>query len=454
MAAALRAGRNQHITPFGIYAGEHARCGPPALRAGIEVRLLGRLEGVTRKAVQPGRNREAHSRAGAKTAALPRLPGSLMLARMLALALHELHARHGARFTAVNGCEFVAHYGDPPAEYAALRQTAGVLDLSSRGRLCVLGADRERFLNGQVTNDVKALGSGQGCYAAIVNAKGRMESDVFIHRLPGEFLLDFEPGISTALTCRLERYVIADDVQIADAAPHYGLLSVQGPQAAAAVAALSPGLEPPAEPLAMVSANDPNWGEIYLANQPRLGLPGFDLYVPVAALAKAAETLIAAAQTVGGRAAGWDAHEMARLEMGIPRFGADMDTTNLPPEAGIEQRAVSYTKGCYIGQEVIARLRTYGQVSRRLCGLRLADDLPRLPTRGNPLFKEGREVGFVTSAARSPGLNANIALGYVRRETNEVGTELTLRTASGESSARLVPLPFVEAGRDLSGATA
>jgi folate-binding protein YgfZ len=373
---------------------------------------------------------------------------------MLALALHEFHARHGAVFTAVNGCEVVARYGDPLAEHAALRQAAGVLDLSSRGRLCVLGADRERFLNGQVTNDVKALRAGQGCYAAIVNAKGRMESDAFIYRLAGEFLLDFEPGISTALTYRLERYVIADDVRIADAAPHYGLLSVQGPQAAAAVAALGLGVELPAEPLTMVSVKDANWGEIHLANQPRVGLPGFDLFVPVAAQAKAAEALIAAAQAVGGRAAGWDALELARIEMGIPRFGADMDATNLPPEAGIEDRAVSYTKGCYIGQEVIARIRTYGQVTRRLRGLRLADDQPRLPTRGNPLFKDGREVGFVTSAVRSPVLNANIALGYVRRECNEVGTELTLRAASGDSPARIVPLPFVETSRDVSGAPA
>lgn len=377
-----------------------------------------------------------------------------MLARMLALALHEFHARRGAQFTVVNGCELVAGYGNPPAEHAALRQAAGVLDLSSRGRLCVLGADRERFLNGQVTNDVKALGPGQGCYAAIVNAKGRMESDVFIYRLAEEFLLDFEPGLSQALSFRLEKYVISDDVQIADAAPYYGLLSVQGPQAAEVVAGLRLGVEPPAKPLTMVSVQNSDWGEIYLAHQPRLGQPGFDLFVPVAALATAAETLIAAAQTVGGCAAGWDAFEMARIEMGIPRFGADMDATNLPPEAGIEDRAVSYTKGCYIGQEVIARLRTYGQVSRRLRGLRLADDLPCLPTRGNPLFKDGREVGFVTSAVRSPALNANIALGYVRRECNAIGTELTLRTASGESLTRIVPLPFIKNHSEVSGGPA
>lgn len=118
------------------------------------------------------------------------------------------------------------------------RRSAAVFDLGCRGRLCVLGPDRDRFLNGQVTNDVKALRVGDGCYAAVVTAKGRMESDVYIHRLAEELLLDFEPGYSTALAGRLERYVIADDVQIVDVASHYGLLSVQGPAAASVVATL------------------------------------------------------------------------------------------------------------------------------------------------------------------------------------------------------------------------
>ena len=127
-----------------------------------------------------------------------------------------------------------------------------------------------------------------------------------------------------------------------------------------------------------------------------------------------------------------------------------MDETNLAPEAGIESRAISYSKGCYIGQEVIARIRTYGQVTKSLRGLRLADDLQELPAKGDKLFHDGKEVGHVTSAVASPSLNANIALGYVRKECNEQGTRLSLRTGGKETSAEIVSLPFVADGMQKS----
>src|SRR5881398_3286961 len=167
------------------------------------------------------------------------------------LPLHKFHGGSGARFTEVNGMEVVEHYGDPPAEYAALREAAGVLDLSLRSRLCLLGTDRQKFLNGQVTNNVKDLKVGEGCYAALVNAKGKMQSDLNIYILPDEILLDFEPGYGAAVAQRLEKYIIADDVQVTDVAPHYGLLSVQGSKAAEALTALEfamPGPEPAPDP--------------------------------------------------------------------------------------------------------------------------------------------------------------------------------------------------------------
>ena len=156
-----------------------------------------------------------------------------------------------------------------------------------------------------------------------------------------------------------------------------------------------------------------------------------------------ADKLIAGAKEIGGRACGWQAFETARIEAGIPRFGADMDETNIPLECGIESRAITYTKGCYIGQEVINRVHSVGHVNRELRGLRLADDLKALPQRGDKLFHAGKEVGHITSAAESPSLNANIALGYVRREANQIGNQLELRTSAGESPAQIVPLPFV-----------
>jgi len=358
------------------------------------------------------------------------------------LVLQEFHDGLGARFTEVNGYEVVEHYGDALAEHAALREAAGVFDLSFRSRLCLLGADRQKFLNGQVTNNVKDLKVGDGCYAALVNAKGRVQSDLNIYILADEILLDFEPGYSPAVAHRLEQYIIADDVQVTDVAPHYGLLSVQGPKAGDVVRQLDPGLALTTKPMSFVSLKDATLGEIYLMNLPRPGTSGLDMFVPVAALGAVAEKLIAAAKSVRGCACGWQSMEMARIEAGIPRFGVDMDETNLAPETGFETRAISYTKGCYIGQEVIARIRTYGQVAKSLRGLRLADSIQAMPQKGDKLYRDGREVGYVTSAVASPAFKCNIALGYVRREHNQIGTDLTLRAPEGESVARIIELPL------------
>src|SRR6266849_1236597 len=135
---------------------------------------------------------------------------------MKALERHELHERLDARFAEVNGMEVVSHYGDPLAEHGALCARAGVMDLSCRGRLLLAGADRQRFLNGQVTNNVKDLRPGEGCYAALVTSKGKMESDLNIYCLENELLLDFEPGLAERVIKRFEKYIIADDVQAVD----------------------------------------------------------------------------------------------------------------------------------------------------------------------------------------------------------------------------------------------
>lgn len=358
------------------------------------------------------------------------------------LGLHEFHHELNARFTELNGCEVVANYGDVQAEHAALRGSAGVLDLSFRGRICLTGADRVRFLHGQVTNDVKRLRVGEGCYAALVTARGKMESDLNIFNLQDELLLDFEPGLTAKISARLEKFIVSDDVQIVDAAPHYGLLTVQGPKAEAVVRSLEFFPEVPATPLDFIKVADGMLGEIYLMNLARLGASGFDLFVPTNALGMVADKLIAAAKAVGGRACGWQAFESARIEAGIPRYGQDMDETNLPLEAGLESRAVSYSKGCYIGQEVLNRIHSIGQVTKELRGLRLADDLSVLPVKGDKLFHAGKEVGYVTSAVNSPALQLNLALGYVRKEVNQPGVELTWQGAGGTGPVRIVELPF------------
>ena len=363
------------------------------------------------------------------------------------LSLNDFHQRLGARFTALAGCELVQDYGNPAAEYAALRTAAGVMDLSFRSRVCLIGADRARYLHGQVTNVVQKLAVGEGVYAALTTNKGKMESDLNIFCLADELLLDFEPGLTAKVTVRLEKFMVADAVQLVDAMPHYGLLSVQGPKAAQVIqtSALFGRGELPVKPLASVKISDPMLGEIYLANHARLGtsgVTGFDLFVPNAALRPVADKLVAAAKSAGGGPMGWTVWETGRIEAGLPRYGADMDESHLPLECGIEGRAIAYGKGCYIGQEVINRIHSIGHVNRELRGLRLADPLPVLPRHGDKLLQAGREVGYVTSAVQSPACG-KIALGYVRREVFQPGTVLQLQTVTDESPVKVVGLPFV-----------
>jgi len=352
---------------------------------------------------------------------------------MSPLLLHEFHRSHGGRFLEINGQEAVADYGNVSSEHAALTQSGGILDLSYRGRLCVLGQDRAKFLHGQVTNNVNHLRTAEGCYAAIVSAKGRIQSDLHLYILENEILLEFEPGLADPVKERLEEYIIAEDAQILDVSEHYGLWSVQGPQSAEILKRLPLKLIAAAKPHALVKIEDAALGEIYLANRARTGSGGYDIFVPSAAMAEFASQL-AATET---QLCGWSALEIARIEAGIPRFGIDMDETNLAPEA-LGASAISYAKGCYIGQEIIARVRTYGQAAKALRAIRLPDRLPTVPSRGDKLFLGDKEVGQITSVA------GTVALGYVRREANQPGTELILRTGSDNVPVTIVELPVAK----------
>ncbi len=356
---------------------------------------------------------------------------------MQTLALRELHRNSGGRFVELSGLEAVADYGDAPAEHRALRDTAGMLDLSFRSRICLTGGDRVRFLHGQVTNDIKRLKPGEGCYAALVTAKGRMESDLNVFALENELLLDFEPGLLEAVTGRLEKFIVADDVQVVDVAPHYGLLSVQGPCSARVLAefGLFPELPPEAFNLGKVVHS--GFGEVYLMNQARLGTAGFDVFIPSGALEGLAGKLVSATRACGGRPCGWAAFERARIEAGIPRFGADMDSSNLPQECGIEARAVCYTKGCYIGQEVLNRLHTMGHVNRSLCRLELPANLPVLPLKGDLLFHGAQEAGYITSVGGQRGAETIPGLGYVRREAIAPEAQFCCRGSAGEFGVRV-----------------
>jgi tRNA-modifying protein YgfZ len=352
---------------------------------------------------------------------------------MAALSLHDFHQSRGASLTTLNGFEAVTSYGSTEKEYLALTQGCALIDLSFRSRICLLGADREKFLHGQVTNEILRLPAGHGTYAALVTAKGKLQCDLFVYKLPEELLLDFEPGLTQGISARLEKYIIAEDVQIVDVAPYYGLLSLQGPRSAETLAAarLLPVL--PEAPLDWNKTATAS-GDLYVVNNPRYGSAGYDLFVPTADLHDIAARVSRSAQLGGA-----DACEMARIENAIPRFGIDMDESNLAPEA-MGEDAISYSKGCYIGQEVIARIRTYGQVAKALRLIRLPDELRTLPSPREKLFKDGKEVGYITSSTLSPKYGAMVALGYVRKEANALGEKLHFGALDG-GVAQIIALP-------------
>lgn len=361
---------------------------------------------------------------------------------MQKLPSHDAHALLGATFGEINGQETVLRHGDVTLEHRALMRSAAVIDLSHRSRLVLTGADRVRYLHSQCTNDIARLEAGHGCYTAFTNNKGKLDGDANVFLLDGEILLDAEPGQTADLTKRLQQFIVADDVEIVDATPLYGTITVQGPRAREAIDSLALGCELPTAPFANLKVSHAIHGTLYLANNPRLRvLDGYDLFVPVAALGNLFTELAAAAGEVEGRAAGMEAFEVFRIEQGLPRYGVDMDGSNIASEAGIADRAINYQKGCYVGQEVLNRIRSLGQVTKSLRGLFLADHLDKLPEPGARLFRDGRPIGYITSAIESLKFDRHVALGYVRKEHNQTGTVLKVEKSE---DCRVVDLPFTE----------
>ncbi|MDQ3486309.1 MAG: hypothetical protein M3468_01080 [Acidobacteriota bacterium] len=304
-------------------------------------------------------------------------------------------------------------------QYRALHHSAGVLPRTDRGRLLLTGGDRRSYLQGLLSNDIAALTPGTGCYATLLTAQGRMISDMRVFELGDAVLLDLEAGVTETVRAHLDMFVITEDVAVQDVTATTAQVGLYGPKAARI--------------LASVKAQ----GSVllYELQSSDVGIEGFDLVVPSAESAGLVEALTAAGAVLVDR----DTADVTRIEAGIPRFLVDMDTTTIPLEAGIEDRAISLTKGCYVGQEVIIRVlhRGGGRVARKLVGLTVEG----LAQPGDPVLNGEREVGRITSAADSPALGKRLALAYVHRDFVQPGTPLHVKTAAGEAPAAVVQLP-------------
>jgi folate-binding protein YgfZ len=309
---------------------------------------------------------------------------------------------------------------DIDGQYRAMKEEAGVLDRSQRGKLVVRGPDAAEFLQGQLTNDVEALAPDAGCYAALLDRKGHMQADMRVLQLGnGDLWLDTEPDAAAVVERHLRMYSVGREVEVADAGDEWTILSVIGP---AAVEIAGTG---PLSPEHAQRFQEREGVEI-LAVATDLGV---DLIVRAAQAAETRGLLATEAVDVTEPAA-----EILRVESGRPRFGREMTTATIPQEAGIADRAVSFTKGCYIGQETVARLHYKGKPNRHLRGLRLAAQVGD----GDEIRLGDREVGRVGTAVLSPA-HGPIALAVIRREA-EPGTRVEIGEAA--VGANVVDVPF------------
>jgi len=322
------------------------------------------------------------------------------------------------------------------AQALACREGAGLFRPSDRGLVVVEGADRVRWLNGMLSNEVAALAPGRehsGCYALLLTRIGRIVTDVHVLLREGAFWLEAERAAVAPLLATLGKFIIADDVRLSEASPAWDRLALEGPAASeifASAAGEPPRLAPDAADgfaIAGIPLVAGAWGVS--------GEDALQLFVPAGRVEAVADTLRRAGAGRSLLDAGEDALEILRIEAGTPRFGHELSEAVLPAEVGIA-RAVSTTKGCYTGQEIVARMATRGGQSHALVGLALAGDA--VPAAGSPVSAHGARVGEVTSAALSARVGA-IALALVRRASAALGGELQV----DGRSARVAELPFV-----------
>ena len=321
-----------------------------------------------------------------------------------------------------------------PEQYRALSDGAGLVNRSGRGRLRLTGQDRRDYLQGLLTNDIVALSAGSGCYACLLTAQGRMIADMYVIETGEAILMDLEEAVSARVAEHLEQFVFSEDVEVANVSQSTAQLGVFGPHAADVVSrVLAPSdgegvTRADLEGLAVLGNRAGAWNgaPLTVVRRDDLGGLGFDLILAV----EHADGLAQALRDAGAVAVEPAVADVRRIEMGRPVFGTDMTEDTIPLEAGIEDRAISLTKGCYVGQEIIIRVlhRGHGRVARRLVGLTL-DSGTTVPPHGSPIRSGEREIGTVTSAALSPALARPIAMGYVHRDFVEPGTAVAVAVA-------------------------
>lgn len=323
-------------------------------------------------------------------------------------------------------------FGDVRAEFRALVSACGVYDLSSRVKISVAGGDRVRWLNGMVTNNVRDLGQGHGVYAFLLNPQGHILGDLYAYHRGDSLLLDCDQFQSQKLMATLDHYIIMDDVEVANVSDQLTAIGVAGPTVQEVLRRA--GIE--VSDLAPLEFVDQTWQNVPVAvlRGDNESVLSYELWLPPDRVKLLWDALIKA----GAKAVGTAALDLLRIAAGIPRYGQDIHERDLPQETE-QSRALHFSKGCYIGQEIVERIRSRGNVHRKFTGFEVRGALPAIGTK---LEADGRSIGEITSVASLPSASAerNVALGYIRRELATPGRQVAL----GATQLAIAPLPFAE----------
>lgn len=352
--------------------------------------------------------------------------------------LYQSERDIGAKFTTVAGWEMAEVYSSAEREHLAVRSHVGLIDLSYFGSIKVHGGEAVQFLNGLVTNNVKTLEPGKGMRAAILTGHGKVKALCRVLNLGGTYLVITDPQTHEMVFKYLFPFSYAGDFKVEDVSEEHRTVSVQGPESHLVMREIC------FEPLPALS--EYYWFETQIAGHRALvtrvshtGEEGFDILVQASALKDVWDFALLKGSFHSIAPFGVGALESLRLEAGIPVYGQDVDEANMMLEVGLED-AVSFTKGCYTGQEAVAMATYRGHVSKKLSGLNISGQL--VPRHGDVVKKEGREIGFVTSAIQSPSLGSVIALAYVKHSFFEPGNTVEVHIEDQVIPATIAQMPF------------
>jgi folate-binding protein YgfZ len=346
-----------------------------------------------------------------------------MVNTMQRISTYNWHHQKGAQFEEYFGCEVPSHYGNFEQEYWSLRKSFAVRDVSFFGKIKVTGRDRQRFLNGMLTNEIKTLENGKGTFALFLDVKGHIQADMKVYNFGDHLMLVLQHYMVEKLMTGLDRYIMSEDIRMQDVTTDFAMIQILGPQANQFM-----------KDKGVQSLPEENYSFVPAAVDPIHDASIIKLPTGFAMFSSAVSSTVLL-EFLNGPMCGAKAFDVFRVESGLALMHRDMDESNFPQEAGLDA-ALNFQKGCYLGQETMARIDTQGHVNRHLTGFSASAAL----NPGDKIFKDSKEVGKITSSTQSFLLGGPFAIGYLRREFDKEGESLLAGQDNTTVIVRHIPL--------------